>query len=266
MRQYLDLLGDVLNNGERREDRTGTGTLSVFGRQIRVNLQEGFPALTTKRVNMRAVWHELIWFLRAETHIMYLRENGVKIWDPWASDNGYVGPMYGVQWRKWSAPKDSPPYIDQLEEVIDSIRTNPTSRRHLVSAWNPAELQDMALPPCHYSFQFYVRGGKYLDILVNQRSADMFLGVPFDIASYATLCHIIAHLTGLEAGEMVYNFGDTHIYLNHLEQVEELLSREPKRLPKLVMRNFNSLNDVTYDKFYLVDYDPHPPIKAPISV
>lgn len=281
MRQYLDLLEDVLDNGDQRMDRTGTGTLAVFGRQLRFNLQDGFPVVTTKKIHMPSVWHELLWFLRAEEHIRYLQENNVRIWNEWAEGEGYVGPIYGVQWRNWTRQTwdgardyahryDSigrPDGIDQLATTIERVQKEPTSRRHIVSAWNPAELDQMVLPPCHILYQFFVREGKYLDCQVYQRSADMFLGVPFDIASYATLTHMVAMVTGLEPGELIYVFGDTHIYIDHMIQVATQLRREPKPLPQLhIKRKVTNIDDFKFEDFELVGYDPHPGIKAKVSV
>ena len=267
MRQYLDLLREITCYGALRKDRTGTGTYSLFGRQLRMNLLDGFPALTTKKVNMRAVWHELLWFLRAENHIKYLQENNVHIWDAWAKEDGHVGPIYGVQWRKFKTPDGG--YIDQLQTVIDNIKNDPYSRRHIVTAWNPGELDRMALPPCHIMFQFYVRKDVYLDLQVYQRSADIFLGVPFDIASYATLCHMVAFLVGLTPGELIYTFGDVHLYVNHMDQAIEQLSRTPKPLPLFNFKNIGGvtkIDDFKFEHFELIGYDPLPPIKAPISV
>lgn len=279
-RQYIALLNDVLYNGEERDDRTGTGTYSVFGRTIRVKMSEGLPLLTSKRVFYKGVLHELLWMLSGKDHIKYLKDNDIHIWDAWAAQNdeGYVGPIYGVQWRSWARPHwtggetiiDREYYhIDQLAEVISDIKHNPTSRRLLVSAWNPGELDQMALPPCHYAYQFYVRGDDRLDILVNQRSADLFLGVPFDIASYATLLHMVAMVTGKEPGELIYNFGDMHIYKNHVDAVKTQLSRagDIRPLPKLeFMRPVKDIDDFVYEDFLLTGYNPHPTIKAEVSV
>ncbi len=264
MRQYLDLLKDVLANGTDRPDRTGTGTRSVFGRQIRVDLSDGFPLLTTKKLHIKSIVYELLWFLRGETNVRWLQERGVKIWDEWADANGDLGPVYGSQWRSW--PDGQGGSIDQIAKVIDSIRTKPDSRRHIVTAWNPAEVDDMALPPCHCLFQFYVADGK-LSCQLYQRSADIFLGVPFNIASYALLTAMVAQVTGLRVGEFVHSFGDIHLYHNHFEQAREQLSREPRALPRLVMNP--AVTDIfafQFDDFTFEGYDPHPTIKAPIAV
>jgi len=264
MQQYLDLLTDILENGEQKDDRTGTGTISVFGRQLRFNLQEGFPLITTKKLHIRSIIHELLWFLSGSTNIQYLKENGVTIWDEWADDNGDLGPVYGAQWRSWRGAGGKT--IDQISEVIEQIKTNPNSRRLLVSAWNVAELDQMKLPPCHYAFQFYVANGK-LSCMWQQRSVDTFLGLPFNIASYALLTHMIAHQCDLEVGELIFTGGDVHLYLNHIEQAKLQLSREPRPLPKLVIkRKPNSIFEYQYEDFEIVDYNPHPHIKADVSV
>ncbi|GAA0137229.1 thymidylate synthase [Paenibacillus sp. YSY-4.3] len=264
MRAYLDLLQDVLDNGTVKEDRTGTGTLSVFGRQLRFDLSEGFPLVTTKRVHLKSVIHELLWFLRGDTNIAYLQENGVRIWDEWADENGDLGPVYGSQWRSWEAPDGRK--IDQIANVIDAIKNNPDSRRHLVSAWNVAEVDNMKLPPCHFVFQFYVANGK-LSCMLTMRSVDTFLGLPFNIASYALLTHMVAQQCGLEVGEFVWSGGDVHIYSNHLEQVKTQLAREPYDLPKLVIkRKPDSIFDYVYEDFEFIGYEHHPTIKATVAV
>jgi thymidylate synthase len=264
MRQYLDLMRHVREHGVRKGDRTGTGTLSVFGWQMRFDLSEGFPAVTTKKLHLRSIIHELLWFIAGDTNIRYLKDNGVSIWDEWADENGDLGPVYGHQWRSWPAPDGRA--IDQLANVLESIRHNPDSRRHIVSAWNPAEVDDMALPPCHALFQFYVAEGR-LSCQLYQRSADIFLGVPFNIASYALLTHMVAQVCGLEPGDFVHTFGDAHLYLNHLEQADEQLSREPLPLPRLELNpEVDDLFDFTYDDICLVDYRCHARIRAPIAV
>ncbi|MCV9995506.1 thymidylate synthase [Paeniglutamicibacter sp. ZC-3] len=261
---YEDLLRDVLANGTPKGDRTGTGTSSVFGRQMRFDLAESFPLITTKRVHFKSVAVELLWFLRGDSNTSYLRENGVKIWDEWADENGELGPVYGVQWRSW--PTADGGHIDQISQVMDSLRANPDSRRHIVSAWNVAEIENMALPPCHAFFQFYVADGK-LSCQLYQRSADMFLGVPFNIASYALLTCMMADQLGLEPGEFVWTGGDTHIYDNHVEQVTEQLTREPYPYPRLrITRTPDSIFDYGLDDFVIEDYQHHPTIKAPIAV
>ena len=265
MRQYLDLLRHVRDNGIRKNDRTGTGTVSVFGYQMRFDLSEGFPCLTTKRLHLRSIIYELLWFLRGDTNIKYLNDNGVTIWDEWADPaTGDLGHVYGYQWRSWPTPDGG--HIDQIRQLVDSLRNNPDSRRHIVSAWNVADIPNMALPPCHALFQFYVAGGR-LSCQLYQRSADLFLGVPFNIASYALLTMMLAQTTGLEPGEFIHTLGDTHIYLNHLEQVETQLSRTPRPLP--TMRINPEVKDIfgfEYEDFVLEGYDPWPGIKAPISV
>ncbi|MET0023365.1 MAG: thymidylate synthase [Sedimenticola sp.] len=264
MRQYLDLMRHVRDNGIRKEDRTGTGTVSVFGYQMRFDLAEGFPVVTTKKLHLRSIIHELLWFLQGDTNIRYLKENGVSIWDEWADENGDLGPVYGYQWRSWPAPNGE--RIDQITQLVEQIRNNPDSRRLMVSAWNPADVEHMALPPCHCLFQFYVAEGR-LSCQLYQRSADIFLGVPFNIASYALLTLMIAQVTGLEPGEFVHTFGDAHLYLNHLEQVETQLSREPLPLPTMKLNpDVKSVFDFRYEDFELVGYEAHPHIKAPVAV
>ncbi len=263
MRQYLDLLKDIMDNGVDRSDRTGTGTRSVFGRQMRFDLSEGFPCLTTKKLHLRSIIHELLWFLKGDTNIKYLHDNKVTIWDEWADENGDLGPVYGHQWRSW--PDYDGGTIDQIDYVLNQIRTNPNSRRMIVSAWNVAEVNKMALPPCHTLFQFYVANGK-LSLQLYQRSADTFLGMPFNIASYSLLCMMVAQVTGLEPGEFVYTTGDTHLYLNHLEQARLQLTREPRPLPRMVLRDVKDIFDFEYEDFSLVNYDPWPHIKADVSV
>jgi thymidylate synthase len=262
-RQYLDLLADVLANGVERGDRTGTGTRGVFGRQIRFDLSQGFPLLTTKRVHFKSVAVELLWFLRGDTNVRWLQERGVSIWDEWADADGELGPVYGKQWRSWAAPDGR--VIDQVAKVVEAIRTSPNSRRHIVSAWNPAEVDDMALPPCHCLFQFFVADGK-LSCQLYQRSADLFLGVPFNIASYALLTHMVAQATGLRVGEFVHSFGDLHLYLNHLDQAKTQLEREPRTFPTLSLAPKTDLFSFDYEDFALEGYDPHAGIKAPIAV
>ncbi|WP_339297114.1 thymidylate synthase [Paenibacillus sp. FSL R5-0623] len=264
MKNYLDLLQDILNNGVHKGDRTGTGTQSVFGRQLRYDLSEGFPLVTTKRIHLKSVIHELLWFLSGDTNISYLKENGVKIWDDWADENGDLGPVYGSQWRTWEAPNGDK--IDQIAAVIDSIKNNPDSRRHLVSAWNVAEINNMKLPPCHFAFQFYVAEGK-LSCMLTMRSVDTFLGLPFNIASYALLTHMIAQQCDLEVGDFIWSGGDVHIYSNHVDQVKTQLEREPYALPKLVIkRKPDSIFDYKFEDFEFENYQHHPGIKAPIAV
>jgi thymidylate synthase len=264
MRIYLDLLRDVLENGARKGDRTGTGTRSVFGRQIRMDLAEGFPLLTTKKLHVKSIVHELLWFLRGDTNIAYLKEHGVSIWDEWADENGDLGPVYGKQWRAW--PTLDGRTIDQIAQVIEQIQRNPDSRRMIVSAWNVGELDRMALMPCHALFQFYVANGK-LSCQLYQRSADIFLGVPFNIASYALLTCMMAQVCGLERGDFVHTFGDLHLYSNHVEQAQEQLTRTPRPLPKLVLNpDVQSLFDFRFEDIRVVDYDPHPAIRAPVAV
>lgn len=264
MKQYLDLIRHVRDNGAHKEDRTGTGTLSVFGCQMRFDLSAGFPAITTKRLHFRSIIHELLWFLRGETNIAYLKEHGVSIWDEWADEHGELGPVYGHQWRSWPAPGGR--HIDQITKVVESIRREPDSRRHIVCAWNVAEIERMALPPCHLLFQFYVADGR-LSCQMYQRSADLFLGVPFNIASYALLTLMVAQVTGLEPGEFVHTLGDAHLYSNHLEQVEIQLERDPYPLPTMILNpDVDSIFDFVYEDFELVNYRFHPTIKAPIAV
>jgi thymidylate synthase len=264
MKAYLDLLHDILDNGVQKEDRTGTGTISVFGRQLRIDLQAGFPLLTTKKLHIKSILHELLWFISGKTNIGYLQNNGVTIWDEWADENGDLGPVYGSQWRAW--PASDGRRIDQLAQVVEQIKRNPDSRRHLVVAWNPAEVENMALPPCHYAFQFYVADGK-LSCMFNMRSIDTFLGLPFNLASYAYLTHMIAQQCDLEVGELIWTGGDVHIYLNHLEQVKLQLTREPYELPKLVIhRKPESIFDYRFEDFEIVGYQCHKGIKAPIAI
>ncbi|HZJ40147.1 MAG TPA: thymidylate synthase [Demequina sp.] len=260
---YEDLLRDVLATGTAKSDRTGTGTLSTFGRQIRYDLSQGFPLLTTKRVHVRSIVGELLWFLRGDTNVRWLQERGITIWNEWADADGELGPVYGYQWRSWPAPDGR--HVDQIAKVIESIKTNPDSRRHIVSAWNPALIDEMALPPCHALFQFYVADGK-LSCQLYQRSADLFLGVPFNIASYALLTHMIAAQTGLDVGDFVWTGGDCHIYSNHMDQVELQLSRAPYPYPTLRLAQKESLLDYDIDDIEIVDYQHHPGIKAPIAV
>jgi thymidylate synthase len=264
MKQYHDLLSDILKNGIRKSDRTGTGTVSIFGCQMRFNLEEGFPLLTTKKVHWKSVVHELLWFLRGDSNIAYLRENGVSIWDEWADENGELGRVYGVQWRAWRGADGKT--IDQIADVIAEIKSNPNSRRLIVSAWNVAEISEMALPPCHTLFQFNVAEGK-LSCQLYQRSGDAFLGVPFNIASYALLTHLIAHECNLGVGEFIHTLGDAHIYLNHLEQTNLLLSREARNLPTIRLNpNVKSVFDFRFEDIELLNYDPAPAIKAPVAV
>jgi len=264
MRQYLDLMRHVLEHGQRKSDRTGTGTISVFGHQSRFDLGEGFPLLTTKRVHFKSIAHELLWFLKGDTNNAYLKANGVSIWDEWADERGDLGPIYGYQWRSWPAPDGA--HIDQIAQVLGELKTNPDSRRMLVSAWNVADLPKMALMPCHAFFQFYVAGGR-LSCQLYQRSADVFLGVPFNIASYALLTLMIAQVCGFKPGEFIHTFGDTHLYMNHLEQAREQLARAPRPLPRLQLNPaVTSLFDFKYEDFTLEGYEPHPAIKAPVAV
>ncbi|MDO9009995.1 MAG: thymidylate synthase [Thiobacillus sp.] len=264
MKPYLDLMRHVLEKGTRKDDRTGTGTLSVFGWQMRYNLAEGFPLVTTKKCHLRSILHELLWFLQGDTNIQYLKENGVSIWDEWADENGNLGPVYGHQWRSWPKPDGST--IDQISEVVKTLKTNPDSRRIIVSAWNVADLDKMALAPCHAFFQFYVADGK-LSCQLYQRSADIFLGVPFNIASYALLTLMMAQVTGLQPGDFVHTLGDAHLYLNHLDQTREQLSREPRPLPTMTLNpDVKDIFAFRFEDFTLSGYDPHPAIKAPVAV
>lgn len=264
MKQYLDLMQHVLDNGTQKHDRTGTGTISVFGYQMRFNLQEGFPMVTTKKLHLKSIIHELIWFLQGDTNIKYLKDNGVRIWDEWADENGNLGPVYGSQWRSW--PKPDGGHIDQITQIINTIKNNPDSRRIIVSAWNVAEIENMALPPCHAFFQFYVADGK-LSCQLYQRSADIFLGVPFNIASYALLTMMVAQVCGLEAGDFIHTFGDAHIYNNHLEQVKLQLSRDPKPLPTMKINpEVKDIFDFKFEDFELVNYEAHPHIKGIVAV
>ena len=264
MKQYLDLLDHVLKNGTEKSDRTGTGTISVFGYQMRFNLDDGFPLLTTKKLHLKSIIHELLWFISGETNIKYLTDNGVKIWNEWADENGNLGPVYGYQWRSW--PADEGRKIDQLMNVIASLKRSPDSRRHIVSAWNVGELDKMALPPCHIMFQFYVAEGR-LSCQLYQRSADIFLGVPFNIASYAILTHMVAQATGLRPGDFIHTLGDAHIYLNHIEQVKLQLTREPYKLPVMTLNpDINDILKFRYEDFSLTSYEAHPHIRGDISV
>lgn len=264
MKQYLDLMKHVLDNGTQKHDRTGTGTISVFGYQMRFNLQDGFPLVTTKKLHLRSIIHELIWFLRGDTNIAYLKANGVSIWDEWADKDGELGPVYGHQWRSWPTPDGG--HIDQITQLVEQIKKNPDSRRLIVSAWNVAEIETMALPPCHCLFQFYVAEGK-LSCQLYQRSADIFLGVPFNIASYALLTMMIAQVCGLQAGDFIHTLGDAHLYNNHLEQTKLQLSREPRSLPVMTLNpDVKDLFEFKYEDFELENYDPHPHIKAPVAV
>jgi len=264
MQQYLDLMRHVRASGTRKDDRTGTGTLSVFGYQMRFNLSDGFPLVTTKKLHLKSIIHELLWFLKGDTNIAYLSQNGVRIWDEWADENGDLGPVYGKQWRSWSAPDGR--VVDQISEVVETLKTNPDSRRIIVSAWNPADIPDMALAPCHCLFQFYVADGK-LSCQLYQRSADIFLGVPFNIASYALLTMMMAQVSGLRPGDFIHTLGDAHLYVNHLEQTDIQLSREPKSLPSLMLNEeVNDLFSFRFEDFDLSDYEPHPHIRAPVAV
>lgn len=264
MKQYLDLLERVLLTGVDKEDRTGTGTISVFGHQMRFNMEDGFPLLTTKKLHLKSIIHELLWFLKGDTNVKYLQENGVRIWNEWADKNGDLGHIYGYQWRSW--PDYEGGFIDQISEAIETIKNNPDSRRIIVSAWNVGDIKNMNLPPCHAFFQFYVANGK-LSLQLYQRSADIFLGVPFNIASYALLLMMVAQVCDLEPGEFIHTLGDAHIYSNHLEQVDEQLSREPKLLPKMKLNpNIKNIFDFKYEDFELTDYNPHPHIKGVVAV
>lgn len=264
MKQYLDLIQRVLNEGIQKEDRTGTGTLSVFGHQMRFNLEEGFPLLTTKKLHFKSIIYELLWFLRGDTNVRYLQEHGVSIWNEWADANGDLGHIYGYQWRSW--PDYDGGAIDQISEAVETIKLNPNSRRIIVSAWNVADLKNMALPPCHAFFQFYVANGK-LSFQLYQRSADIFLGVPFNIASYALLLMMMAQVTGLKAGEFIHTLGDAHIYNNHLEQVKLQLTREPRPLPRMLLNpDVKNIFDFGYEDFQLTGYDPHPHIKGEVAI
>lgn len=264
MKQYHDLLELILNTGAEKSDRTGTGTLSVFGHQMRFDLSKGFPLITTKKVHVRSIFHELLWFLKGDTNIKYLTDNKVTIWDEWADENGNLGPVYGKQWRSWETTDGRT--IDQIAQVVEQIKTNPDSRRLMVIAYNPADVDKMALPPCHAFFQFYVANGK-LSLQMYQRSADVFLGVPFNIASYALLCMMVAQVTGLQPGDFIHTLGDAHLYSNHLEQARLQLTREEKPLPRLILNpDVKNLFDFTYDDFQIVGYEPHPAIKADVAV
>ncbi len=264
MKQYLDLMQKVLTEGQKKSDRTGTGTLSIFGHQMKFDLTEGFPLVTTKKVHLKSIIHELIWFLKGSTNISYLKENGVSIWDEWADENGDLGPVYGAQWRSW--PDGNNGSIDQIQNLINSINQNPDSRRHIVSAWNPAEVDNMALPPCHSLFQFYVANGE-LSCQLYQRSADIFLGVPFNIASYALLTQMIAQVCNLKVGEFVHTLGDAHLYTNHLDQAKLQLSRDTKNLPVLKINpEIKNLFDFKFEDFEILNYESHPSISAPIAV
>jgi thymidylate synthase len=264
MQQYLDLMRRIRNSGVRKSDRTGTGTLSVFGHQMRFDLEDGFPLVTTKKVHVKSIIHELIWFLAGDTNTRYLKAHGVSIWDAWADETGNLGPIYGKQWRSWAAPDGRS--IDQIREVVETLKTNPDSRRMIVTAWNPADIPAMALAPCHCLFQFYVADGR-LSCQLYQRSADVFLGVPFNIASYALLTLMLAHVTGLRPGEFIHTFGDAHLYLNHLEQADLQLERTPRALPRIAINpTVRSIFDFKFEDFSLTGYDPHPHIKAEVAV
>ena len=264
MKQYLDLLRRILDEGVRKEDRTGTGTISIFGHQMRFNLEEGFPCLTTKKLHLKSIIHELLWFLSGDTNAKYLQDNGVRIWNEWADENGNLGHIYGYQWRTW--PDYNGGYVDQISQAVDAIRNNPDSRRIIVSAWNVADLPNMNLPPCHAFFQFYVADGR-LSLQLYQRSADAFLGIPFNIASYALLLQMMAQVTGLRAGDFIHTLGDAHIYLNHLEQVNLQLTREPRHLPSMLINpNIHDIFGFRFEDFELTDYDPHPHIKGVVAV
>lgn len=267
MKQYLNLLREILEHGNDRHDRTGVGTRAIFGYQMRFKLNDGktFPLLTTKKLHLKSIIYELLWFLRGDTNIKFLHDHGVKIWDEWADENGNLGDVYGKQWRSWLSPDGNK--IDQISQVLESLQKNPASRRHIVSAWNPADVDKMALPPCHCLFQFFVRDQKYLSCQLYQRSADVFLGVPFNIASYALLTQMIAKVCGYQADEFVHTFGDVHLYKNHFDQAKEQLSRNPKELPEMQIKNIrNSIFDFAYEDFELLNYDPYPHISAPVAV
>lgn len=264
MKQYQDLMALVLTKGQERSDRTGTGTIGIFGHQMRFDLQDGFPMITTKKIHLRSLIHEVLWFLKGDTNIKYLNDNGVSFWNEWADENGDLGPVYGHQWRSWPTPSGES--IDQISKVVEQIKTNPYSRRHLVVAYNPSDVDKMALPPCHAFFQFYVSNGK-LSCQLYQRSADIFLGVPFNIASYALLTHMVAQVCGLAPGEFIHTFGDAHLYKNHLDQARLQLTRDPRPLPKLLLNPaVKNIFDFKFEDFQLIDYDPHPHIKAEVSV
>jgi thymidylate synthase len=264
MQQYLDLMRHVMENGAVKEDRTGTGTRSIFGHQMRFDLSDGFPLVTTKKLHLKSIIHELLWFLQGSTNIAYLKENGVRIWDEWADENGELGPVYGAQWRSWPTPDGR--HIDQIAQLVEQIRTNPSSRRHIVSAWNVADVDNMALPPCHCLFQFYVADGA-LSCQLYQRSADIFLGVPFNIASYALLTMMMAQVTGLHPGDFVHTFGDAHLYSNHMDQAREQLSRDPRPLPEMLINpKVDDLFAFRYEDFVLENYNPHPHIAAAVAV
>jgi thymidylate synthase len=264
MRQYLDLLRLVRREGVARSDRTGVGTLGVFGHQMRFDLDDGFPLLTTKKLHLKSIIHELLWFLSGSTNVSYLRQHGVRIWDEWAQEGGELGPVYGKQWRSWSAPDGRS--IDQIARLVEGIRNNPYSRRHIVTAWNPADVEAMALPPCHCLFQFHLAEGR-LSCQLYQRSADVFLGVPFNIASYALLTMMVAQVSGHRPGDFIHTLGDAHLYMNHLEQADRQLEREPRRLPRMIINpDVRSIFDFTYGDFRVEDYDPHPHIKAEVAV
>lgn len=264
MKQYQDLMALVLTKGQERSDRTGTGTIGIFGHQMRFDLQDGFPMITTKKIHLRSLIHEVLWFLKGDTNIKYLNDNGVSFWNEWADENGDLGPVYGHQWRSWPTPSGES--IDQISKVVEQIKTNPYSRRHLVVAYNPSDVDKMALPPCHAFFQFYVSNGK-LSCQLYQRSADIFLGVPFNIASYALLTHMVAQVCGLAPGEFIHTFGDAHLYKNHLDQARLQLQRDPRPLPKLLLNPaVKNIFDFKFEDFQLIDYDPHPHIKAEVSV
>ena len=265
MKQYLDLMKHVLENGQTREDRTGTGTISVFGHQSRYDLQEGFPLVTTKKLHLRSIIHELLWFISGDTNIKYLKDNGVRIWDEWADENGDLGPVYGYQWRRWKTPDGRE--VDQVKNLVDGLKNNPHSRRHILTAWNPADVDKMALPPCHSFIQFYVSTDKKLSCQLYQRSADIFLGVPFNIASYALFTMMLAQVCDLKPGEFVHTMGDAHLYSNHIDQAKLQLTRETRELPQMKINpEVKSIFDFKFEDFELVGYDPHPHIKAQVSV